>query len=61
MSSNTTAHEYSSRRKRSVEGIIPPQIGCDNMGVVKHAQTAQCPLLEKQVQAMSLSVQASFC
>ena len=36
---------------RSVEGYTPPRIGCDNMGVVKHAQTARRPLLEKQVQA----------
>jgi hypothetical protein len=36
---------------RPMEGITPPRIGCDNMGVVKHAETARRPLLEKQVQA----------
>jgi hypothetical protein len=36
---------------RPMEGIIPPRIGCDNMGVVKHTETALLPLLEKQVQA----------
>ena len=34
---------------RSMEGISPPRIMCDNMGVVKHAETARRPLLEKQV------------
>ena len=36
---------------RPTVGISPPRIGCDNMGVVKHAETARRPLVEKQVQA----------
>ena len=36
---------------QEVSGHLPPRVGCDNMGVVKHGNTPLRPLTKNQSQA----------